>query len=93
MATVAQYLFFKDVLDLILRGRTRPHAWPQAAPRQDLSQFAAECARLQQERIAAYKEFIADANTGRYPAPQHGVPIDDAKFAQFVARIKTQGKG
>jgi 3-methyl-2-oxobutanoate hydroxymethyltransferase len=55
--------------------------------------FGAEFVRLRQERIAAYKELTADVNTGRYPAPQHGVPIDDAKFAQFVARIKTQSEG
>ena len=50
--------------------------------------FAAEYARLQQERIAAYREFIADVNTGAYPAPQHVVPIEDVEFAKFVARIK-----
>ena len=35
--------------------------------------FAAEYARLQAERIAAFREFIADVNTGAYPQPQHNV--------------------
>ena len=55
--------------------------------------FAAEFARFQQERIEACKEFTADANTGKYPAPQHVVAIHNSEFAQFVARIKTHGKG
>jgi 3-methyl-2-oxobutanoate hydroxymethyltransferase len=78
----AQYLFSEDVL-----GHTHGHR-PRHA--KTYRNFAAEFARLQQERIAAYKEFISDVNTGRYPAPQHVVPIDDVEFAQFAARIKTQ---
>jgi 3-methyl-2-oxobutanoate hydroxymethyltransferase len=81
----AQYLFSEDVL-----GHTHGHK-PRHA--KTYRNFAAEFARLQQERIAAYKEFNADVSTGRYPAPQHAVPIDDVEFAQFAARIKTQGKG
>lgn len=49
--------------------------------------FAADCARLQRDRIAAYKEFTADVNTGAYPAPYHGVPIDDSAFTTFVAGL------
>ncbi len=79
----AQYLFSEDVL-----GCTHGHR-PRHA--KTYRNFAAEFARLQQERIAAYKEFVADVNTAGYPAPQHVVPIDEVEFAQFVARIKTQG--
>lgn len=78
----AQYLFSEDVL-----GHTHGHR-PRHA--KTYRNFAAEFARLQQERIAAYEEFIADVHTGVYPAPQHVVPIDDSEFAQFAARIKTQ---
>jgi 3-methyl-2-oxobutanoate hydroxymethyltransferase len=77
-AAHAQYLFSEDVL-----GHKPRHA-------KTYRNFAAEFARLQQERIAAYKEFIGDVSSGAYPAPQHVVPIDDTEFAQFVARIKTQ---
>jgi 3-methyl-2-oxobutanoate hydroxymethyltransferase len=80
----AQYLFSEDVL-----GHTHGHR-PRHA--KTYRNFAAEFARLQQERIAAYKEFIADVNTGVYPAPQHVVPIDENEFTQFVTRIKTEEK-
>jgi len=83
-AADAQYLFSEDVL-----GHTHGHR-PRHA--KTYRNFAAEFARLQQERIAAYKEFIADVNTGAYPAPQHVVPIDDNEFAEFVARVKAQEK-
>ena len=76
----AQYLFSEDVL-----GHTQGHR-PRHA--KTYRNFAAEFARLQQERIAAYREFIADVNTGAYPEPQHVVPIEDVEFAQFAARVK-----
>ena len=49
--------------------------------------FAAEHSRLQRERIAAFGEFIADVNTGAYPAPQHNVPMQDAEFDAFKAGL------
>jgi len=77
----AQYLFSEDVL-----GYTPGHR-PRHA--KTYRNFAAEYARLQQVRIAAYREFIADVNTGAYPAPQHVVPIEDAEFNQFAARVES----
>jgi len=76
----AQYLFSEDVL-----GHTQGHR-PRHA--KTYRNFAAEYARLQQERIAAYREFIADVNTGAYPEAQHVVPIEDVEFAKFAARVK-----
>lgn len=73
----AQYLFAEDVL-----GHTDGHK-PRHA--KTYRNFAAEFARLQQERIAAFKEFIADVNTGAYPQPQHNVTITDAEFEAFKA--------
>jgi 3-methyl-2-oxobutanoate hydroxymethyltransferase len=75
----AQYLFAEDVL-----GHTAGHK-----PRHGKTyrNFAAEFQRLQQERIAAFKEFTADVNTGRYPAPEHVVPISDAEFDAFLSRM------
>jgi 3-methyl-2-oxobutanoate hydroxymethyltransferase len=75
----AQYLFAEDVL-----GHTTGHK-PRHA--KTYRNFAAEYERLQQERVAAFKEFIADVETGAYPAPQHAVPIEDAEFARFEASI------
>jgi len=78
----AQYLFSEDVL-----GYTQGHRPRHAKMYRN---FAAEFARLQQERIGAYREFVADVNTGAYPAPQHVVPIEDGEFAEFAARIATE---
>ena len=79
-AADAQYLFAEDVL-----GHTAGHK-PRHA--KTYRNFAAEYERLQQERIAAFREFIADVNTGVYPAAQHTVPIDDAEFEQFMVGIR-----
>lgn len=76
----AQYLFAEDVL-----GYTRGHK-PRHA--KTYRNFAAEYERLQQERVSAFKEFIADVGTGAYPAPQHVVPIADAEFERFIADIE-----
>jgi len=75
----AQYLFAEDVL-----GHTAGHK-PRHA--KTYRNFAAEYARLQQERIAAFQEFVADVDARAYPQPQHAVPIDDREFDAFTAAI------
>ena len=75
----AQYLFAEDVL-----GCTDGHK-PRHA--KTYRNFAAEYARLQAERVAAFKEFIADVDTGTYPQPQHNVPMADAEFNTFKAGL------
>ena len=65
-------------------GYTRGHKPRHAKTYRD---FATEYARLQAERVAAFKEFAADVNSGAYPAPEHVVPIADAEFEQFLARM------
>jgi 3-methyl-2-oxobutanoate hydroxymethyltransferase len=75
----AQYLFAEDVL-----GCTDGHK-PRHA--KTYRNFAAEYDRLQQERVAAFSEFIADVQTGTYPAPQHNVPIADDEFTAFKAGL------
>lgn len=75
----AQYLFAEDVL-----GYTDGHK-PRHA--KTYRNFAAELARLQTERIAAFGEFIADVNSGAYPQPQHSVPMADAEFAALKAGL------
>jgi 3-methyl-2-oxobutanoate hydroxymethyltransferase len=71
----AQYLFAEDVL-----GHTDGHR-PRHA--KTYRNFAAEFDRLQQERIGAFREFIADVDSGAYPQPQHNVAISDEEFAAF----------
>jgi 3-methyl-2-oxobutanoate hydroxymethyltransferase len=73
----AQYLFSEDVL-----GCTNGHK-PRHA--KTYRNFAAEYARLQTERIAAFKEFVDDVRTGAYPQPEHVVPMADAEFDAFMA--------
>lgn len=75
----AQYLFAEDVL-----GYTRGHKPRHAKTYRD---FAAEYARLQKERVAAFSEFRADVNAGAYPAPEHQVAIDDVEFERFLAQM------
>jgi 3-methyl-2-oxobutanoate hydroxymethyltransferase len=75
----AQYLFAEDVL-----GHTAGHK-PRHA--KTYRNFAAEFARLQQDRIAAFKEFIADIVSGDYPQPEHAVPISDQEFEAFKATV------
>ncbi len=75
----AQYLFAEDVL-----GFTRGHRPRHARVYRD---FRAEYDRLQAERIAAFREFKADVESGAYPAAEHLVPVDDAEFAAFLARL------
>lgn len=50
-------------------------------------QFAVERDRLQEERIAAYKEYLSDVQSTSYPAGQHDVEIQAAEFEQFMAGI------
>jgi 3-methyl-2-oxobutanoate hydroxymethyltransferase len=75
----AQYLFAEDVL-----GCTDGHK-PRHA--KTYRNFAAEYARLQSERIAAFREYIADVNSCAYPQPQHNVPMPDAEFESFKAGL------
>lgn len=77
--TDAQYLFAEDVL-----GCTRGHRPRHAKAYRN---FASEYVRLQAERIAAFGEFVADVKTGRYPAAEHDVPVDEAEFAAFLAEL------
>lgn len=75
----AQYLFSADVL-----GANRGH-YPRHA--KVYRNFAAEYDRLQQERIAAYGEFVADVRSGAYPATGHKVGIDATELKAFLADL------
>ena len=75
----AQYLFACDIL-----GTNRGHM-----PRHSkvYRNFAAEYDRLQQERIAAFKEYVADVESGAYPEEKHIVRMDLAELDAFMKRI------
>lgn len=77
----AQYLFAEDVL-----GYTQGHRPRHAKVYRD---FAAEFARLQDNRILAFQEFKADVGSGSYPEPKHAVAIKDDEFDAFLAVVRT----
>ncbi len=71
----AQYLFAEDML-----GSNTGHVPRHAKQYRD---FAAEYERLQQERIAAFGEFVRDVHEGAYPEPGHIVKTDPAELEAF----------
>ena len=76
----AQYLFAEDLLGYNLGHRPR-HS-------KVYRNFAADYARLQEERVSAFQEFIADVQTGAYPQPEHVVQIKDEEYAAFIAQVR-----
>ena len=71
----AQYLFAEDIL-----GTNRSHM-----PRHSkvYRNFAAEYDRLQAERVAAFREFIADVASTAYPEDRHVVRMSPEELAVF----------
>ena len=76
----AQYLFTEDVC-----GYGKNHK-----PRHGkvYRNFGLELERLQNERIAAFKEYRADVGSGVYPASEHSVAIKDDEFETFLKSAK-----
>jgi 3-methyl-2-oxobutanoate hydroxymethyltransferase len=72
----AQYLFAEDIL-----GTNRGHM-----PRHSkvYRNFAAEFDRLQNERVAAFKEYVADVESGAYPEERHVVRIEPDELNRFL---------
>ena len=77
----AQYLFAEDVL-----GSNTGH-YPRHAKR--YRDFAAESARLQKERIAAFSEFAGDVKTGAYPEGGHEVGITPEEMKSFKKMLSS----
>ncbi|MBE7183771.1 MAG: 3-methyl-2-oxobutanoate hydroxymethyltransferase [Methylobacterium mesophilicum] len=75
----AQYLFAEDIL-----GTNRGHM-----PRHSkvYRNFAAEYDRLQEERVAAFSEFVADVNTKAYPESKHIVRMAPEELKKFQAHL------
>ncbi|MEQ1940195.1 3-methyl-2-oxobutanoate hydroxymethyltransferase [Mesorhizobium sp. CN5-321] len=75
----AQYLFAEDIL-----GTNRGHM-----PRHSkvYRNFAAEYDRLQQERIAAFKEYVSDVESRTYPEEKHIVRMPPAELKAFLDRL------
>ena len=78
----AQYLFAEDIL-----GYTRGHRPRHAKVYRD---FRTEYDRLQRERADAFGEFAADVASGRYPEPEHLVPVDHEVVAGFIEHLDSR---
>ncbi|MFC6489772.1 3-methyl-2-oxobutanoate hydroxymethyltransferase [Nitratireductor sp. GCM10026969] len=78
----AQYLFSDDVL-----GANTGHV-PRHA--RTYRNFAAEFARLQEERVGAYREFASDVRSGAYPEAGHKVAADEELLARFRDWLEAQ---
>ena len=74
-----QFLFSDDILG---DYEERPPRHAKA-----YRDFAAEHRRLQQERVAAFGEYIADVREGRFPERGHLVEMSDEAFDSAVAAI------
>ena len=51
--------------------------------------FAAEHRRLQQERIAAFKEYVDDVNQGRFPDRSNTIEMEDELLAEVKKKIES----
>lgn len=76
----AQYLFTEDVCGYGVNHKPR-HG-------KVYRNFAPELKRLQDERIAAFKEFKADVDDGGYPEAKHSVTISDEEYDAFLKKVK-----
>ena len=54
--------------------------------------FLKEYQRLQEERIAAFKEYAADVQNGRFPASGNLVSLDEAVLKKTIEAIEANGK-
>ena len=81
----SQFLFSDDILG-DYEERIPRHA-------KAYRNFLKEHQRLQQERIAAFKEYADDVNTGRFPEKRHLVAMDDTAFKEAIATIEADRNG
>jgi 3-methyl-2-oxobutanoate hydroxymethyltransferase len=79
----AQYLFTCDVL-----GETTGHIPKHAKVYRN---FATERARLQEERIAAFKEYHRDVQTSAFPEPSQVVQANPGELEKFKAMLAKAG--
>lgn len=79
----AQYLFANDIL-----GYTAGHIPRHSKIYRD---FRAEHARLQAERVAAFREYVTDVETGAYPETRHLVGMEAGEFDRFLDGLEKGG--
>ncbi len=77
-----QFLFSDDILG---DYEERPPRHAKA-----YRNFAAEYRRLQEERVAAFREYVADVHEGRFPDRSHLVEMDPARLEEIVSALQTE---
>jgi len=75
-----QYLFSSDIL-----GETDDRIPRHARQYRNMK---AEYDRLHQERIAGYREFAEDVNSGNFPSDQNLVSIADDEFEKLLGQLE-----
>jgi 3-methyl-2-oxobutanoate hydroxymethyltransferase len=80
-----QFLFSDDILG-DYEERPPRHA-------KTYRNFLAEHRRLQEERIAAFREYIADVNEGRFPERCHLVEMDERLLDEVMGSIPARNAG
>lgn len=77
-----QFLFSDDILG----------DYDERIPRHAKSyrNFRAENERLQNERIAAFSEYIDDVKSGRFPERSHLISMDDKVYQQTIETIEKE---
>ncbi|TGV48428.1 3-methyl-2-oxobutanoate hydroxymethyltransferase, partial [bacterium M00.F.Ca.ET.141.01.1.1] len=78
-----QYLFSCDVLG------THAGHYPRHAKR--YADFVTLEAELQEKRIAAFREYADDIQSGAYPEPRHIVEAAPEEMRQFEAYLASEG--
>ena len=53
--------------------------------------FRKEYQRLQEERVAAFQEYVGDVMSGRFPEAHHLVTMDEAVFLEAIEAIEGRG--
>lgn len=80
----AQYLFADDVL-----GQNWGHMPRHAKAYRN---FAAEFDRLQQERVAAFSEFVADVKSSAFPEEKHVVRMESSELEAFLSKLEARSR-
>jgi 3-methyl-2-oxobutanoate hydroxymethyltransferase len=75
----AQYLFANDML-----GYTEGNIPRHSKVYRD---FKAEHARLQAERVAAFREYVTDVESGAYPEDRHLVRMPEGELGKFLQEL------
>jgi 3-methyl-2-oxobutanoate hydroxymethyltransferase len=50
--------------------------------------LAAEFDKIQRERVAAFREFVADVSSGAFPEERHVVRMADAELSSLEVKLR-----